>query len=395
MNVPGILTPELERFRIRCLVVGGIAMALLFAGAAISPPEFFHAYLTAYLFWIGIALGSLALLMLHHLVGGRWGFVIQRLLESATRTLPLLLALFVPLLFGLQELYLWARPEAVAAQEILKHRQPYLNMPFFMVRVVVYFAVWIGLATLLCKWSLEQDRTGAPELTRRLQRLSAPGLILYALTMTFASFDWVMTLGPQWHSTLFGVVFMVGQGLAALCFAVLMAARLADREPLTSAMSPSRFHDLGNLILAFVMLWAYMAFSQYLIIWSGNLPDEIPWYLHRMKGRWEWIGMFMIPFHFLIPFLLLLSRLTKRRVNLLVPVAAGILVMRLVDLFYIVVPSFHLGEIAVHWLDLVAPIGIGGIWLWAFLGQLQGKPFLPLNDPRFAAAPGHAHEVAA
>ena len=393
MTFPEALKPELDRFRRRSLAVGAGGSLLLLAGAVTNRAEFFPAYLIAYLLWLGIALGSLALLMLHHLVSGRWGFAIQRLLESAGRTLPLLAVLFVPLLFGLQDLYLWARPEAVAAQPLLRHRQPYLNMPFFTARVVLYFLVWIVLARLLSGWSAEQDRTGAPELTRKLRHLSAPGLILYGLTVTFASFDWAMTLGPQWHSTLFGAVFMVGQGLAGLCFIILVATRLADRAPLAEVLSPSRFHDLGNLVLTFVMLWAYMAFSQYLIIWSGNLPDEISWYIDRMRGRWEWVALFLIAFHFAVPFLLLLSRTTKRRMQLLVPVALGILVMRQLDLFYIVAPSFHPGEIAVSWMNLVAPIGTGGIWLWAFAGQLQSRPLLPLHDPRFVGAPEHGQRT--
>jgi hypothetical protein len=393
MNQPELWLPSVDRLRKRSLLVGIVALLLCAAGAFASPPEFFHAYLTAYLFWAGIALGCLAILMLHHLVSGRWGFVIQRLLESAATTLPVLALLFVPLLFGLRELYLWALPEAVAAQAILRHRQPYLNGPFFFGRLVVYFIVWIGLAFLLSKWSLEQDRTAAPDLTRRLRRLSGPGLILYGVTVTFAAFDWVMTLGPQWHSTIFGAVFMVGQGLAALCFIVVVSSWLAKRGPLGAVISPGHFHDLGNLILTFVMLWAYMAFSQYLIIWSGNLPDEIPWYVSRMAGGWLWVAMFLIAFHFAVPFLLLLSRATKRRAEILVGVAVGLLCMRLVDLFFIVVPAFHPAGISIHWMDLLAPVGIGGIWLWAFLGRLQGKSLLPLHDPRFAGVPEQAHGV--
>ena len=391
MNQSEPWLPSVDHLRRRSLTVGIVALLLCAAGAFANPPDFFHAYLTAYLFWFGIALGCLAILMLHHLVSGKWGFVIQRPLESGSRTLPLMALLFVPLLFGLRDLYLWARPEAVAAQAILRHRQPYLNTPFFTVRLVVYFIVWIVLASLLSKWSREQDRTAAPELTRRLRLLSGPGLVLYGVTVTFAAFDWVMTLGPQWHSTIFGAVFMVGQCLAALCGMVLVSSWLAKRGPLRAVMSPQHFHDLGNLILTFVMLWAYMAFSQYLIIWSGNLPDEIPWYVSRMAGGWLWIAMFLITFHFAVPFLLLLSRVTKRRAEILVGVAVGLLLMRLVDLFFIVVPAFHPGQISIHWMDLLAPIGIGGVWLWTFLGQLRGKSLLPLHDPRFVGVPEHAH----
>ena len=385
MNQAEARAPGVDRLRSRSLLVGIVALALCLAGALQNRPVFFHAYLTAYLFWLGIALGCLAILMLHHLVSGRWGFVIQRVLEAGGRTLPLMALLFVPLLFGLKELFLWARPEAVAAQAILRHRQPYLNTPFFSLRVVVYFTVWIALATLLSKWSLEQDRTAAPDLTRRIRLLSGPGLILYGLTVTFAAFDWVMTLGPQWHSTIFGAVFIVGQGLAALCFVVVVARQLTNRGPLTGVMAPQQFHDLGNLMLAFVMLWAYMAFSQYLIIWSGNLPDEIPWYVSRMTGGWLWVAIFLMAFHFAVPFFLLLSRTTKRRAEILRGVALGLLAMRLLDLYFIVTPALYPGEFSIHWLFVLAPVGIGGVWLWAFLGQMQGKSLLPLHDPRFAA----------
>lgn len=395
MTQPEAWPSRMDRVRTRSLVVGAVALVPCAAGAWSNPPEFFHAYLMAYLFWLGIALGCLAILMLHHLVSGRWGFVIQRLLESGSRTLPLMALLFVPLLFGLRELFLWARPEAVAAQAILRHRQPYLNTPFFSARVVLYFAVWIALATLLSRWSLEQDRTAAPDLTRRLRLLSGPGLVLYGLTVTFAAFDWVMTLGPQWHSTIFGAVFIVGQVLAALCFMVVVARQLSQRGPLAGVMSPQQFHDLGNLILAFVMLWAYMAFSQYLIIWSGNLPDEIPWYVSRMAGGWMWVAMFLITFHFAVPFLLLLSRATKRRAEILIGVASGLLVMRLVDLHFIVTPALHPGGVTLHWMDVLAPVGVGGVWLWAFLGRLRGKPLLPLHDPRFVGAPGPARGTVA
>lgn len=386
MIQPEVRPPRMDQLRTRSLVVGVVALVLCAAGAWANPPEFFHAYLMAYLFWIGIALGCLALLMLHHLVSGRWGFVIQRLLESAATTLPLLALLFIPLLFGLRELFLWARPEAVAAQAILRHRQPYLNTPFFLARAVLYFGVWVLLASRLSRWSLTQDRTAEAALTRRLRLLSGPGLVLYGLTVTFAAFDWVMTLGPQWHSTIFGAVFIVGQALAALCFIVVVTRRLTHGGPLQGVISAQQFHDLGNLILAFVMLWAYMAFSQYLIIWSGNLPDEIPWYASRLVGAWTWVAMFLIAFHFAVPFLLLLSRTTKRRAEILTGVAVWLLVMRMVDLHFIVTPALHPGQVTIHWMDLLAPVGIGGVWLWAFLGGLQGKSLLPLHDARFAGA---------
>jgi hypothetical protein len=383
--------PQFDRLQRRSLMLGVAALVACAAGAVISRPQFFQAYLIAYLFWTGIALGCLGILMLHHLVGGNWGFVIQRLLESGTRTLPLLALLFLPLLFGLRDLYLWSRPEAVAADELLQHKGAYLNGPFFAVRTLAYFAVWIGIGSLLAKWSAEQDRTAAPGLTRRLQLLSGPGLGLFGLTASFAAIDWVMSLEPHWYSSIYGVVFLVGHVLAALSFAIVAVILLAGRQPLSGVISSKHLHDLGNLLLAFVMFWAYIAFSQFLIIWSGNLAEEIPWYLRRMAGGWGWIAALLILCHFAVPFLLLLSRVTKQRAHILFVVAAGILCMRLVDLFWIVAPAVRSAGFRVHWLDVMAPVGLGGIWLAAFLWHLKRRPLLPLHDPRFAATPEARH----
>ncbi len=384
---------DFEKYERRSLLVGAVALAVCLAGGvAISREQFLHAYLAAYLFWAGVALGSLALLMLHHLVGGRWGHGIQRVLEAATSTLPYLALFFLPILLNLPGLYIWAQPGAAERIHLLHHKALYLNVPFFWVRTLFYFAVWITLSGLLRRWSLEQDRTGEAGITRRLQVLSGPGLVLYGLTVTFAAFDWVMSIEPQWFSTIYGVIFIVGQGLAALAFAIVVTRLLADRKPLADTLTPNHFHDLGNLLLAFVMLWAYVAFSQYLIIWSGNIPEEIIWYVNRMAGGWRLLAFALIGLHFILPFLLLLSRTTKRRARGLFAVALGILVMRMVDLYWVVSPAFHPTEWGLHWLDLVAPAALGGIWLAAFLHQLKRHPLLPLHDPRFPEqAAGERH----
>lgn len=372
---------QLDQIQRRSLLVGGLGLLLCLGGALFNPGQLFRSYLVAYLFWIGIPLGSIAILMLHHLVGGAWGFVIRRLLESAMCTLPVMVVLFLPLLFGMRDLYPWARPEEVANSEILRHKALYLNIPFFVIRAGVYFAVWMGLAFLLNKWSLDQERTTDNAPTRRLQILSGPGLVVYGLTITFASVDWVMSIEPEWFSTIFGISLMVGQALAGLAFAIPVAVLLADREPLAGVVTPAHLNDLGNLLLAFVMLWAYMAFSQFLIIWSGNLPEEIPWYVHRMRGGWSGIAVLVLLFYFAVPFLLLLSRGTKRRARVLSAVAGAILLMRLVDLFWTVAPTFHPEGLRLHWLDLMAPIGVGGIWTGVFAWQLKGRSLLPLHDP--------------
>ncbi|MCG3155344.1 MAG: hypothetical protein DKINENOH_01950 [bacterium] len=389
MNHADTLTPILARWQQRALIVGVLALALCGVGAALGTAQFFQSYLLGYLFWLGLTLGSFALLALHHLVGGGWGFSIQRLLEASSRTLPLMIVLFLPLAFGLQELYLWARPEAVSGDAILQHKARYLNVPFFTARTIAYFAIWALLIFFLNRWSKQQDQSGDLMLTRRLRQLSGPSLVIYVLTLTFASVDWVMSLDPHWYSTIYGVLFVVGQGLLTLAFAIVVVARLSQHRPLSEVMVAKHFHDLGNLMFAFVLLWAYVSFSQFLIIWSGNLPEEIPWYLHRLHGGWQWISLALVVFHFALPFVLLLSRKMKRRVELLVKVAVGMIVMRFIDLFWLIAPSFHTEAFAFHWLEVAAPVGIGGLWIAYFVWQLKGRPLLPLRDPRVEIAFSH------
>jgi hypothetical protein len=373
-----------DLIRKRSLVVGLVAAVLCAGGALIFPPVFFRAYLTAYIFWLGIPIGCLALLMLHHLVGGRWGFMIQRVLEAATQTLPVMGLFSIPLFFGLSDLYPWARQEIVAADPLLQQKAAYLNIPFFIARAVFYFAVWIGLGRLLVTWSLRQDESADDTLTLRLQRLSGPGLVLYGLTVTFASIDWIMSLEPKWYSTIFGMIFMISFGLAAMGLAILATRFLESEKPLARVVSPDRWHDLGNLLLALVMFWAYLNFSQFLLIWSENLAEEIPWYLHRLGGGWEWIAIALILFQFALPFVLLLSRNSKRNSLTLSVVAAAILFMHWLDILWMVAPSFYPARFHIHWLDIVAPVGIGGLWLAAFIRYLKARSLLPLHDPRFA-----------
>jgi hypothetical protein len=387
------LQSRFEQLQQRALVVGVGSLLLGGLGWWLNPAQFFHSYLVAYLFWLGIALGCLAVVMLRHLVRGVWGIVIQRLLESATRTLPLMALLFVPLLFGLGDLYTWAQPATVASDELLQHKMPYLNVPFFLLRLIGYFVVWITVAYFLNRWSLQHDRipdrvTGRP-LRRRLQLLSGPGLVLYAITITFAAVDWVMSLEPYWFSTIYGMIFIVGQGLMALAFATVAVAFLAAFEPFREVLTPAHWHDLGNLLLAFVMLWAYMAFSQFLIIWSGNLTEEIPWYLHRIQGGWEWVGLLLLVFHFALPFLLLLSRDAKRQARILATVAGSLLLMQWVELLWLVMPALHPSALTFHWLDVTIPIGIGGVWLAVFVWHLQRRPLLPLHEPRLQEVSDH------
>ena len=382
MNVGAYMAgSEIRRLQKPALLVGIVALAICAIEAYVSPTQFYRSYLLGFLLWTGVALGCLAIVMLQHLSGGDWGVVIRRPLESATRTLPLVALFFVPLLFGLRQLYSWAGPGGESPQQAA-----YLNIPFFLIRAAIYFLVWLGMAYLLNKWSREQDRTSDVRLSRRLQLLSGPGLVLYGLTATFAGVDWIMSLEPHWYSTIFGLIVIGGQALSAMAFIIAVLALLAQSKPMADVLLPRHFQDLGKLLLTFVMLWAYFAFSQLLIAWSGNLPEEIPWYVHRLQGGWRGIGLALILFHFALPFALLLSRDLKRNARALAILALVIFFMRWVDLFWLTAPEFSTGGFRIHWMDFLAPIGLGGIWLAFFTWQLQNRPLLPVGDSQLAEA---------
>lgn len=386
-------TLDVSAARSRALVVGVVGLALCAVGALLSPEQFFRSYLLGYLYWIGITLGCLVLMMLHHLSGGAWGFAIRRVCEAATRTFPVMVVLFLPIVVGMQVLYVWARPEA-GADEILRHKSAYLNVPFFLGRAALYFLVWTGLSWGLNRWSLEQDRTGDVALQRKMQLFSGPGVVIFFLTVSFAAVDWIMSLEPHWFSTIFGALWIVGSGLNGFAFAIVVVALVVDKTPVRAVLGPDVYHDLGKLLLAFVMLWAYFSFSQYIIIWAGNLPEEIPFYLDRSRGGWQWVALSLIFIHFALPFTLLLSRDLKRSARRLVVVALIVVVMRFVDIAWVVIPSFTHEHMRIHWLDVAAPVGIGGLWIWLFLTQLRGRPLLPVNDPYIEEAlanGGHGH----
>ena len=380
---------RITNFQKLALALGAGALALCIAGGFFNKVQFFRSYLFAFIFWLGVSLGSVAILMLHHLVGGGWGHPIRRLLESGSRTIGVVAALALPLLLGLRHLYAWADPAQVQVSEVLRHKAFYLNVPFFLARTVVFFAAWILLAHVLGKWSLEQDRTGASNLSARLQSLSGPGIVVYVLTVTFASIDWVMSLEPAWSSTVYGMIFVVTQLLSAMSLAIIACLVLGRSKPISDWLTPTALNDLGNFLLTFTMLWAYLSFSQFLIMWSGNLPEEIIWYKARATGSWAWIAVLLIVFHFAVPFLLLLSRFVKRRIRMLAWVAVMLVLMSLVDLFWLMTPAYNRSGPSFQWMDWLAVVGVGGIWLWRFFGQLKRHPLVPLNDPRLAEGAGH------
>jgi hypothetical protein len=393
----GELIPELKRYQAPFVLTGVAGLAIGAAGSLVlgAWTAFFQSYLMAYMFCLGITLGCLALGMVHQLSGGAWGVVLRRPIGAAARVLPVLTALFIPILFGMHRLYIWTHADVVAADEIIRHKQLYLNTPFFIIRAIVYFAVWNGISFVLNRWSLEQDRTGDPRIARRMQRISAIGLLAYGLTITFASFDWLMSIEPDWYSTIYGVLIIGGQGLSAMAFLILAIAWLSRRPPLDEIIVSEHFHDAGNLTLAFVMLWAYFAFSQYLIIWAGNLPKEIAWYQHRLQTSWRVVGILLVVFHFAVPFLVLLSRTVKKQATTLARVAAAILLARIVDLFWLIAPDFHTGGATISWQDILLPVSMFSLWIGCFIWQLRGRAILPVYDPEYDETVGPLVERAA
>ena len=382
--------PNMSDYQRRALIVGIVFLVVLLAGVFFNPRQLFQAYLVGWTFWTGIAVGSLALLMLQHLTGGGWGLVIRRSLEAATRVLPLMAVLFIPVVIGAHSIYHeWADHEEAAKHEVVQFKTPYLNVPFFAVRAVVYFAIWIALAFFLNKWSLAQDRTADNRYTKNMRLLSGPGMVVLIFSITFASIDWYMSIEPEWFSTIYGFIFVAAWSLSALAFVIAVMARLAGDEPMRRIVAPLHFHDLGKLLLALVMLWAYFAFSQYLIIWSGNLPEEITWYLRRMHGGWGAVIVTIAILHFAAPFLFLLSRGIKRNPGRLVLIAVLVLVMRSVDLLWMLAPAFdHRMWIL---MDVAALIGFGGLWLWFLTWELGKRPLIPINDPQFESTVEQMH----
>jgi hypothetical protein len=371
------------------LVAGAIGAVVLVAGAFLDVTQFMQSYLVGYIFILCLMLGCLALTMVHHLTGGAWGMVSRRIWEAGTRTFPLVALLFLPIAFNVTKLYSWARPEA-ATDPIIQLKAPYLNEPFFFVRAVVFFAVWGILIYFLNRWSKDQD-AGAVlppgPADSRFRTLSGPGLVLFVLTVTFMSVDWIMSLDPHWYSTMFGVIFIGGQGLGAIAFTILMLGALAHVRPFAGMMNVTQLHDLGKLLLAFVMLWAYFSFSQFLIIYSANLPEEIPFYLERFAGPWGWLSLALALFHFVLPFTILLSADIKRNRRKIMMVAALVLAARALDLIWHVGPMFHHdAAFPIHWMDLAAIVGLGGIWLFVFARQLKTRALVPYRDPYFKDA---------
>lgn len=387
--------PVIDRLRSRSMIVGGVFVVLAIIGAIVDTKLFLQAYLVGFMFWLGVTLGSLTLLMLQYTSGGNWGIIGRRFWEAATKTLPLMFVLWLPIVFGMKTLFPWV---SMSGEDLLPDRKAlWLNPKLFIVRGIIYFILWGLWAWRLNRWSqTEEDGLATPQKFVRIQNFSGAGIVMYGLTITFASVDWVMSLNPMWWSTVWGMLFMVGQCLTAFAFTIWLLAQLSPIEPMSRIFKTDFFHDYGKLMFAFVILWAYLSFSQWLVIWQGNITEEIRWYLDRVHGHWKIVATGLIFFHFVLPFALLLSRNLKRQPHRLVRMAVWIMLVRLVDLFWQVQPSFHSavkehGAIEtlapLNWqivlMNIVNVLAIGGIWLTLFFWHLNKRAILPVRDPHF------------
>ncbi len=376
---------DIGRWQRWSLWIGVCSLAVSAIGAAFAPAPFFRAYLAAYLFYLGIPLGSMVMLMAYHLTCGSWGLLLRRILEAATSTLPLLAVLFLPIALGVGYIYIWAQPDVVAASPKLQYQQFYLRPSYFWIRAAVYFALWIGIALLLRHWSRKEDQTGDPRLAWKSQRLSGFGAVIYGISIHFASVDWGMSLMPAFHSSMWGPLFAAGELLSAMAFALIVLACLIDRPPLGEVASRKVRHDLASLLLTLLIVWAYLAWFQFMLIWIANMQVDVIWYVPRTSVGWNALMWAVFALNFVIPFFLLLMRPVKRNSTLVAWIAALILVMQLVFMYYQTMPGLS-GGVAEHWMDPFIIVGIGGIWLACFLWQLQRRPLLAPNDYNRAAA---------
>ncbi len=383
-----VVPADASRWQSRAMIVGVVGVAFCLIAAFLDLKDFLRGYVIAYMFWTGLSLGCLALLMLQYLTGGLAALSVRRVLEASAKCLPLMFVLFLPILILRKDIYGW-----MTDASLTKEAGWYLNTTGWIGRWILYFVIWCGLLWVLTK---RGDRQDAPIVgaSPRFQGISGIGLVLYALTISFASVDWVMSLDPHWGSTIYGLIFLAGQGLSALCFSIIMLTLLTRYSPYREIIKPMQFHDIGKLTLAFVMLFAYFSFSQWLIIWSGNLPDEISWYLHRIRGEWGYIILAIVALHFALPFALLLSRERKRAGKRLIKLAILIMFMRMVDIYWYVVPNFHDAKLFSIWY-LAAPIGVGGIWVTVFFINFRKRPLLPFYEPQVPSllhqGSGHGH----
>lgn len=374
-----------RRLMLGSAAVGAAGLLLTLIGGIVSPRPALLAYLVAFTYWLGLCVGALSLVLANNSAGARWNVTIRRLGEAAGAVVPLFVVLFIPLLLGARHVWFWVAPQEPLGKELhelLAHKRPYLNLGSFTLRAALYFAVWIGVAFRLRSLSLRQDENPDPALTASQRRLSPPALLFFVLTVTFASFDWLMSLQPTWYSTIFGLYYYAGSFVASLALLCLVATGLrSSDQPWGRLITVDHQHNLGKLLLAFTAFWAYMAFSQYMLIWAGNLPEEVQWIASRSKGVWRPLGQLILVGQFLIPFFLLLSRDLKRDPRTLAAIAAWILLIHYVDLYWVVMPAADPDRLGLHWTHLTAFAGVGGVSVAAGVFLMRGTRPVPINDP--------------
>jgi len=390
-DISGLIGPRLQRLQSVAVVLAIAGAVLCILGYITHPAGFWHGYLLGLVFWTGASTGSLALLMLHHTTGGGWGYILRRFWEAATLMLgPMLVLALIFVAFGVPHVYSWARPDVT--DPVVRGKLAYLNWPFFAARTVIYFAIWMLFAAGMRRWAAILDERDDPRAEWRLNVIGAFGMVIYVLTTTFLGVDWIMSLTPKWLSSIFGFILVVSQTLTSITLMVVLLSRMAGDRDVVRDIPSGYFRDIGNLTLALIILWAYMSFSQYLLQYSGNLLEEIAWYLPRRSlgiTGWGWYSILAIPLHFLLPFIVLLvGSGIKRDPNRLAKVAAMILVFRVLDVYWWIGPTFYNSWIS-GWADIGSLLFIGGIWLggWAyFVGR--ARTLVPLHDPRVEPALG-------
>lgn len=383
-SAPESLT-KIQRWSALLVVAVG---ALCLFGLFVDSAQFYKSYLLAYVFWVDLSVGFLGLTLLHQMAGGRWGNTVQRLFEAGTNTLPLMALAFIPIALNLDKIYPWAAQGASAVDPLLQHKAIYLNPTAFISRTILYFALWMGAAWVMNRWWRRRDQGGTGPSLRLEQGFGGLGLVVFVLTASFASFDWVMTLEPDWYSSIYGLIFVCGEALAALTFTIVVLSRLVGGDLKTDSEVKgvegySRpIADLRNLTVAFVILWAYMQFSQFIITWSGNTDEEISWVLHRGTAGWQAVTLTLIVLHFFAPLLLLISPVIKRSFKALAGLAGIIFLMRWVETFWMAMPSYYTRGLTIHWLDVALSVAVGGLWVGWYVTVLRRAPAPLINVPQ-------------
>jgi hypothetical protein len=382
---PYSITPQLSagitRVQNIALGIGGVFTLLTIIQLFLDPAQFFRSWLIGFLLPFGLSLGALACLMLQYMTGGGWGMLVRRQLEAGSRTIPFVLILFIPICFGLPHLYQWTNSTTMQSTPELRDKAHYLNVTWWLIRAAIVFGIWLIYQYKLNSLSAEEERTGSLQVSKQLMGWSGIGLVLYALTLTSAGVDWLMSLNVTWYSTIYGLILLGGQGLAIVSLVLITTTLLMRQAPLSGVVQKRHLHDLGKLLFMFTLFWTYVNFGQLLIIWAGNLPDEITWYVARMNGGFGWMASFLLFFQWMLPFLILLSQDVKRNPKAIRFMACWVIVVRMVDMIWQVEPSFHPTSFFVSWSDITAILGLTGLWVGLYMWELKKRPLIAINAP--------------